>query len=150
MTTSEALALRHGLFISSAAFSNTRASPIYSVCPLVRAIVRIPVASMISCDYSSITDAAFIHYVGIQQPLVPANPARLGVSRDCNVRLMLRPDTIARPARPGLLLPSLRCRCRHQTASDMTTWATVNSHDWSSTSRTNSLMGCAHKITLTT
>jgi hypothetical protein len=55
--------------------------------------------------------------------------------------------TIARPARPGLLLPSLRCRCHHQTASDMTTRATVNSRGWSSTSRTNSLMGCTHDNT---
>lgn len=98
MATSEALGLRHVLFISSAAFSSTRASPIYSVCPLVRAIVLTPVVLMISCDYSSIINAAFIHCVGIQQPLVPAIPVRLGVSRGCNVHLMLRPGTIACPA----------------------------------------------------
>jgi hypothetical protein len=98
MATSETLAFRHGLFISSVAFSNTRVSPIYSVCPLVRAIVLTPVVSMPSCDYSSSINAAFIYCVEIQRPLLPAIPVRLGVSRGCNVHLMLRPGTIACPA----------------------------------------------------
>ena len=45
MATSEALAFRYVLFVSSAAFLNTRASPFYSACPLARAIVLTPVVS---------------------------------------------------------------------------------------------------------
>jgi hypothetical protein len=77
---------------------SSRASPIYSACPLVRAVVHTPVVSAISYDYSSITDAAFILCRGIQQPLGPASPARLGVSRGCNIRFLLRPG-------PWLALP---------------------------------------------
>jgi hypothetical protein len=57
------------------------------------------VVSAISYDYLSVTDAAFILCRGIQQPLGPASPARLGVSRSCNIRFMLRPGPLL--ALPG-------------------------------------------------
>jgi hypothetical protein len=148
MTTSESLRSQDGLCIRPPGRglwpSKRRGSPIYSACPLCRAVFLTPAVSTTSLDCSSIADAAFTQCVEVQQPLVRANSRLIRCLTRLQSSLYATARHIACPAWPGLLRTELAWPMSPPDHVGYHYAATVNSRDWSFTSWTDSLMGCTH------